>query len=65
MFEVEVYINFGCTAHGELKAFFMMGAHSSVIIFEFFFMTLSTIQGHYIHLQSSVSSLFCSSNKHV
>ena len=42
MFEVEVYINFGCTTHRELKAF-MMSAHSSVILFEFFFMTLSAV----------------------
>jgi hypothetical protein len=36
MFEVEAYINFGCTAPRELKAFFMVVAHSSVILFKFF-----------------------------
>jgi len=50
MFEVEVYINFGCTAHRELKAF-MMGAHSSVTLFEFF-MTLSAVEGHCIHVST-------------
>jgi hypothetical protein len=60
MFDVEVYINFGCTAHRELKAFFMMDAHSSVILSEFFFMTLSALQSHCIYLQPSVSSFSCS-----
>jgi len=64
MFEVNVYINFGCTAHRELKAFFMMVAHSSVIVFELFFMTLSSLQGHCIHLQPPVSS-YCCSNEQV
>jgi len=40
MFEIEVYITFGCTAHRELKAFFMMFALSSAVLFEFFFRTL-------------------------
>jgi hypothetical protein len=40
MLEVGVYITFGCTAHRELKAFFMMVAHSSVMLFEFSFWTL-------------------------
>lgn len=64
MFEVEVYINFGCTAHRELKAFFMMVARSSVIIlFEFFYVILSALQSHCVHLQPSVSSFFCSNEQ--
>jgi hypothetical protein len=65
MFEVEVYINFGCTAHTELKAFFMMVAHSSCIVFQFFFKTLSALQGHCIQIPPLVSSFFCSSNEYV